>query len=391
MSASNSLYAISILTTLKEFNQGLITMNYLRIKKPKTAKINFNRILKNRLALSTVVTTLIILVISVLLASVVTYFAINVVSTRVQEESLALANAQVWLNHDASPGEPAYSQASIMVINTGGRDVVINKIAVRGQDCTWTAASQFIVYSITNQPVTGNMNFQPTMAAAGQNPVAQNLKLDPEDTHSKAYSFSYSRSSLVLRSGYSMLIYVVNPDSITINDIGLTVSVTLYTAQAMYYRETNVQAYVEPVVAQGGDGGEEPQAADITVNDAEAYYGAEGSQGALVVTNNEAAAITITSVTLNAHAGTGLYDAVGAFGAVADLEYIPVLNGGAHDGHNLASVNSVVIPAGQKAIIYYSCDASLVADDVTTQVDFVLGITGFQAYTGHLTVETVPE
>ena len=44
-------------------------------------------IMKNRLALSTVVTTLIILVVSVLLAGVVTYFAINVTSTRVQEES----------------------------------------------------------------------------------------------------------------------------------------------------------------------------------------------------------------------------------------------------------------------------------------------------------------
>jgi len=40
-----------------------------------------------------------------------------------------------------------------------------------------------------------------------------------------------------------LLVYIVNPDSITINDIGLTVSITLYTAQAMYYQECNVQAY----------------------------------------------------------------------------------------------------------------------------------------------------
>ena len=53
-------------------------------------------ILKNRLALSTVVTTLIILVVSVLLAGVVTYFAINVTSTRVQEESLQLSKLHVW-------------------------------------------------------------------------------------------------------------------------------------------------------------------------------------------------------------------------------------------------------------------------------------------------------
>ena len=53
-------------------------------------KMRMKNILKNRLALSTVVTTLIILVVSVLLAGVVTYYAINVTSTRVQEESLSL-------------------------------------------------------------------------------------------------------------------------------------------------------------------------------------------------------------------------------------------------------------------------------------------------------------
>ena len=56
------------------------------------------RILKNRRALSTVVTTLIILVVSILLASVVTYFAINVVSTRVQEESLSVTNQHIWVD-----------------------------------------------------------------------------------------------------------------------------------------------------------------------------------------------------------------------------------------------------------------------------------------------------
>jgi len=55
------------------------------------------KILRNRLALSTVITTLIILVVSVLLAGVVTYFAINVVSTRVQQENLKVSCASVGL------------------------------------------------------------------------------------------------------------------------------------------------------------------------------------------------------------------------------------------------------------------------------------------------------
>jgi hypothetical protein len=195
----------------------------------------------------------------VLLASVVTYFAINVVSTRVQEESLSLSAAHIWLNPGADPGAPTYSQASLKVINTGGRDVVITKIAVRGQDNAWTSFTagvgedpdtdpQFIVYSVTNMPVSTDMYFQSSMTIypdLAPNTLA--TPLDPDATvPGSDYTFNYAEGDLVLKSGYTMLIYIVNPDSITINDIGLTVSLTLYTAQAMYYQECNVQAYAAP-------------------------------------------------------------------------------------------------------------------------------------------------
>jgi hypothetical protein len=197
----------------------------------------FQRILKNRVALSTVVTTLIILVISVLLASVVTYFAINVVSTRVQEESLHLTKQHIWHNSTATAGSNAASQASLMVINTGGRDIVIDKLAVRGQECDWnnTASTndRFVLYSVTNNPVQSDMSYIPNFNSTGDNSVTLGIS---------NYTFHVANSDLVLKSGYTLLIYIVNPDSITINDIGLTVSITLYTAQAMYYREANTQA-----------------------------------------------------------------------------------------------------------------------------------------------------
>ncbi len=63
----------------------------------KELKKIMKNIMKNRLALSTVVTTLIILVVSVLLAGVVTYFAINVTSTRVQEEALSVSHEHIWV------------------------------------------------------------------------------------------------------------------------------------------------------------------------------------------------------------------------------------------------------------------------------------------------------
>lgn len=196
-----------------------------------------SKLLTNRYALSTVVTTLIILVISVLLASVVTYFAINVVSTRVQEESIYLTKQHIWHNATATIGTVAYSQAALMVINTGGRDIVIDKIAVRGQECNWndtvTSSKHLVLYCITNNPISNDMSYIYNFNISGTNTIT----IDSQD-----YTFTEASSDLVLRSGYTIMIYVVNPDSININDIGLTVSISLYTAQAMYYKETNVQA-----------------------------------------------------------------------------------------------------------------------------------------------------
>ena len=184
-------------------------------------------ILKNRWALSTVVTTLIILVVSVLLAGVVTYFAINVTSTRVQEESLHLTKQHVWYDAD---GE--VSQAAIMIINTGGRDVVIDKLTVRGQEVAWEAVSpstQCVHYALTTESVSEDLEFQTTVA--GAEPVTGITLID-------------AGNDLTLPSGQTMLVYIVSPDSITINDIGLTVAITVFTSQAMYYKETNVQAYI---------------------------------------------------------------------------------------------------------------------------------------------------
>ncbi len=177
--------------------------------------------MKNKFALSTVVTTLIILVISVLLASVVTYFAINVVSTRVQEESLALTKQHVWYSNDGT-------QAAIMIINTGGRDVVMQKFAIRGQTVSWAN----VYYSTTDQAVSSDLPCN-TAIDEGSNTIG-----------TTELTFAKASDSLTLRSGYSMVLYINSPDSITINDVGLTVSITLNTAQAMYYVEANVQAYL---------------------------------------------------------------------------------------------------------------------------------------------------
>jgi hypothetical protein len=180
------------------------------------------RLSRNRLALSTVITTLIILVVSILLASVLTYFATNVVSTRVQEESLYVCKQHIWVASDGT------SEVAVMITNNGGRDVVINKIAVRGQASEWGD----VFYALSDPDVddlTTDLAFVAT-------PVAADNNLGLTDTAHQA------TTNLILPSGNTIVIYGNSPDSIGLNDIGLTVSIGIHSAQAVYYSETNIQA-----------------------------------------------------------------------------------------------------------------------------------------------------
>src|SRR5208283_1029682 len=115
-------------------------------------------ILKNRLALSTVITTLIILVVSVLLAGVVTYFAINVVSTRVQQESLSVSCPSVWVD------SAGIAQAAMIITNTGGRDVVINQIQIRGIAATISHTGKVFYEINSGGTIPNKLSAQATIA-----------------------------------------------------------------------------------------------------------------------------------------------------------------------------------------------------------------------------------
>jgi hypothetical protein len=62
-----------------------------------------------------------------------------------------------------------------------------------------------------------------------------------------------------LKSGYTVVLYMTTigqtgpaaaptgntntaPGSVTVNDVGLTIAISVFTAQATYYKETNVKA-----------------------------------------------------------------------------------------------------------------------------------------------------
>jgi hypothetical protein len=170
------------------------------------------------------VTTLIILVIAVLLASVVTYFAINVTSTRVQEESLLLTKQHVWYDYEGGDTE-----AAILIVNTGGRDIVVQKVTVRGQTVDWSKT----FYFTGEFTITADITFIDGIAEGSPTPISDGM--------GGFEILGAAHGDLPLPAGDSMLVYVRSPDSISIGDIGLTVAIDVYTSQAIYYKETNVE------------------------------------------------------------------------------------------------------------------------------------------------------
>jgi len=179
--------------------------------------------LRNRKGLSTVVTTLIILVVSVLLATVVTFYAINVTTTRVQEESLQLFKLHIWHNGTT------FAESGFIIINTGGRDVVLDKIAVRGQECAWDT----IYYNKTQTTINSDMNY-----------VYPNANGTLLGLSWGSYPLVQASDDLILKSGWTMIVYITNPDHVSVGDIGVTIGVTIFTANAQYYKECNVEASV---------------------------------------------------------------------------------------------------------------------------------------------------
>jgi hypothetical protein len=193
-------------------------------------KNRMKNILKSKKGLSTVITTLIILVVSVLLATVVTFYAINITTNRTQQESLYMSNLHVWY----TTGSPGWAEAAFVLTNTGGRDVVLQSITARSQPCTWTTN---VWYYPTN-----TVTFT-SLAPTKTEPSGSAIK--PPITcsgNTSVISLSQATGVITLKSGYTLVVYIDKPDSVGQNDVGTPVAVTVFTANAQWTQESNVEA-----------------------------------------------------------------------------------------------------------------------------------------------------
>ncbi len=277
-------------------------------------------------ALSTVITTLIVLVVAVLLAGVVTYYATNVVMTRTTQEEVRIRKPHVWVQE----GDNAY--AALMIQNIGGRDVLIDKVTIRGVESPWGGGfseqidlglaliyssadlgtalvnTPIAVGSITITAIVGGVPVEitdtldavgyPTGVLTGASvlgaidyesgewdltfttvgpdtgtPITASYSLEGAvyvkyylvqsgddvsgDFELKVTSgvvypkvgavpdkddWAIPMSDMPLKSSGTMLFFITNPTNIALNDVGTTISITVFTSNAQWIVETVVQA-----------------------------------------------------------------------------------------------------------------------------------------------------
>jgi hypothetical protein len=300
----------------------------------------------------------------VLLASVVTYFAINVTSTRVQEESVVLAKQHVW--YDAAS---ATSQAAIMVINTGGRDVVIDRLTVRGQECAWVK----VFYTTTIDSISKDLFYNSTLINGGS------IKIGGTD-----YIFKQASNDITLQSGKTLILYLSNPDSISVSDVGLTVSVNIFTSQAMYYKETNVQGSTETISQSASTPTASPTSApsgiDVTLSNVHVWYDTSRSVAQIGFVMKNTGGVDVNFFEISNMVAWGLtYYYTGTFTLESPLTYIPAIDDGVAtplgaDKTFTVMLDFPVLHPGQSMIVYTTHCTGITASDIgeLVQVDVTL-------------------
>ena len=180
-----------------------------------------NRLKKRNKGLSQVVTTLILLVVGVLLASVVSYYATNVTMTRTSQEEVRITKAHVWVNFTGSV-------AAFKVQNLGGRDILIDQFLVRSIEADPPSVYYYRVPSGTMFNDDLNITSYDTL-------TGNEVLIDGRN-------YTRATTDLPLISGGEILVYIKGPDNIQMDDIGTTCNLGVTTNNAQYLTETNVRS-----------------------------------------------------------------------------------------------------------------------------------------------------
>lgn len=127
----------------------------------------------------------------------------------------------MWVN-----GTGCVAAARVQAV--GGKDLLIDKITVRTLDCQW---SNVYYYRVPlNTEISNDMN------------LTSSALLTSASVTLFGKTYIQATDDLPLTSGGEVLFYVKNPGYIGVDDIGTIVNINIFTNNAEYVIEINVES-----------------------------------------------------------------------------------------------------------------------------------------------------
>ncbi len=179
-----------------------------------------NRASRPRRGLSAVVTSLILLVATVIIAFVVANYASNVTKTGSTTEEVRLSKEKLWLNLSGAV-------VAFKIQNIGGADLTVDGVIVRNVELDWEDIYYYRVPYGTM--FTDELSIVSEATLSGTN-----FTVD-------GYTFQRASCTIPLISSGSMLFYVRNPGNLFIDDLGETVSFGVFTKNGHYMTAAKVE------------------------------------------------------------------------------------------------------------------------------------------------------
>ena len=172
---------------------------------------------RKRKGLGSVITTLIILIASVVLAAGVIFFGGSLFQSNTENDAIQVSNTHIWVSPNGTS-----SVAGFVVQNTGGKEVSVQKITVRGQSIpigSWYYNNTSTVATATN--IQAELNFDGTLNT-----------VDVRAATAGEEQFTQGTGTISLQQGQAMFVYLANPAGIDAIDSGLAYTINVQAGKA---------------------------------------------------------------------------------------------------------------------------------------------------------------
>jgi hypothetical protein len=138
----------------------------------------------------------------------------------VSQEALDMFGQHFW-------GGNNWTEAAIVVVNIGEKDVALTKITILGIEINW---SSIYYWKTDSGPVSGGLN-----STSGKlSGISSRIAVDGTDRN-----FQQATNELTLQTYWTIVLYVRNPAGVRTEDVPQKVTIAVFTQNKMYYKEAD--------------------------------------------------------------------------------------------------------------------------------------------------------